>query len=149
MGSWDFVDTWSTSRNGTGYPLLNWQAPNPTPTPAPSSSNGPASLPQNLQVTCTAFIPNGAPNLFLIKPGKSSATLYFAPVTGQNTGYTISYGLNPEANQFATMFNYGFSGGVIPYTINYLFPATWYFKVSGMNTCMPGSWSQTQSVKIK
>lgn len=149
MSSWDFVNTWSTVNNGTNYPLLNWQSPNPTPTPSPAPTSGGSSTTSSNSFSCTSSVPLGSPNLFQIKSGKNNATLYFAPVTGQNTAYTISYGFTPEANQYATTFNYGFSGGVIPYTVNYLFPAKWYFKVSGMNNCMPGSWSQTQSLTVR
>ncbi len=150
MSNWDFVNTWSVQNNGTSYPLLYWQAPNPTPSPTPSSGGGGSSPSSSgTSVSCTAQAPLNSPNLFQIKSGLGKATLYFAPVMGPNTAYTISYGFTPAANQYATTFNYGFSSGVIPYTINYLFPAKWYFKVAGMNNCMPGVWSQTQSVVVK
>lgn len=34
------------------------------------------------------------------------------------------------------------------YSVNYLFPGAWYFKVRGQNSCMPGEWSKSVRTQI-
>lgn len=146
MSSWDFVSTWSTINTGTNYPLLYWQSPNPTPTPIPAAANissGSVSTP-----SCGNAAPTNSPNLFQVTAQGNTATLYFVPVSGPNNKYYVSYGLNSNAEGFGVEFNYSDRSGVIPYTINYLFPGTWYFKVRGGNGCMPGNWSAVMSTKV-
>lgn len=152
MGSWDFTDTWSRSNDGVGYPLLNWQSPNPTPTPTPTPSssqpNSGSSSPAPVVPSCGDMAPIGEPKIFQIDTNKDTATLYFSPVSGQNTAYAISYGMTANANEYATTFSFGKAGGVISYTINDLFPGKWYFKVLGANGCMPGGWSNSMSATL-
>ena len=46
-------------------------------------------------------------------------------------------------------FDYQDKSGAIPYTINYLNPATkYYFKVRANNGCMSGEWSNILSIAI-
>lgn len=135
MSSWNFTDTWQT--NSGGYPTLRGFT-------SPSSSSGSSSSGSS----CSGSAPFNAPDLFQMSVTGTSANLFFAPVAGANSSYVISYGFTPEANNFATKFDYGSSSGVIPYSINSLFPGTWYFKVRGQNGCVPGTWSSPMSVKI-
>jgi len=108
-----------------------------------ASSGGSISAP-----SCGNAAPTNAPNLFQITAKGNTATVYFVPVSGPNDKYYVSYGFDQKAEGFGVEFNYADSSGVIPYTINYLFPGTWYFKVRGGNGCMPGSWSGVMSVKV-
>ncbi len=132
----------STFSYGTNLTNWNTSAPTPTPTSTPTNSNSTSSSPSSPS-SCTNTAPNGASNLFQIATSPSTATLYFTPVT-PGTGYVISYGINSNANQYSTSFNYSDTSGAIPYTINSLNPnTTYYFKVQALNGCMPGNWSQT------
>ncbi len=146
MNSWDFTNTWQI--NSSGYPTLlgltQPQSVAPTTASSSSSSGGSASAPG-----CGDAPPTNSPNLFQANANGTSVTLYFVPVSGSNTGYYISYGLDASAQGYGTSFKYSDSSGVIPYTINALFPGTWYFKVRGQNGCMPGRWSQTMNVKVE
>ncbi|HVZ66738.1 MAG TPA: fibronectin type III domain-containing protein [Patescibacteria group bacterium] len=153
LTSWDFVNTWSTVNNGSSYPVLYWQSPNPTPTPTPTSvpssnSKGPESLPPNKGTTQTcSTTPSGSPNLFQINTTKNSATTYFSPV-GSAQNYQISYGFNSDASQFNALTNQGSSTGVLTYTINNLpTNSNVYFKVFAQNNCGIGAWSNTMQVK--
>ena len=141
----------STFSYGTN--LTNWATSMPTPTPSPTpapttapsnntSSTNSSSSPTTI---CTNTPPASAPSLFEITTSPTTATLYFTPVS-PGTGYVISYGITPDANQYTTSFNYSDTSGAIPYTINSLNENTkYYFKVQGVNGCMPGVWSQTVS----
>lgn len=146
LDSWDFVNTWQI--NSGDFPTLQgFSSPAPiNPIQSTSSTNssaGSSSFP-----SCGDSAPTSSPNLFQINSNGNKATLYFVPVSGNNSGYYISYGVTPNAEGFGTSFNYSDTSGVIPYTINYLFPGTWYFKVRGQNGCMPGNWSSVMSVKV-
>lgn len=152
--AWDFTNTW-VFNDTSSLPVLQFPiAPAPTPSPTPVSSSGnssgdTSSAPSSTSApTCGDAAPTTSPNFFQITTKGNAATLYFAPVTGPNNKYYISYGLTPDATGYGVEFNYSDTSGVIPYTINYLFPGTWYFKVRGGNGCMPGSWSQVMNVKV-
>jgi Concanavalin A-like lectin/glucanases superfamily/Carboxypeptidase regulatory-like domain/Fibronectin type III domain len=123
------------SNNPDGDPT-----PTPTPTTAPSTSTlQPASAP----TSCKADKPTSSPNLFQISTSPTSATLYFSPVKPL-TGYFVSYRTNTDANQHASNFNAQESNGVLSYTVNALSQqSTYYFKIRGINDCVPGEWSQT------
>lgn len=137
--SWDFNSIWGFS-NTNSLPIFQGNIHLASPSQSGRGSSSPPS--------CTSLAPTSAPDLFEMTGRGSSVTLYFAPASGQNSGYTISYGASPTADQFATSFDLGNSTGVVPYTINSLYPGTWYFKVRGQNGCMPGSWSQTMQTKV-
>lgn len=161
MTSWDFVNTWSTVNNGINYPLLYWQSPNPTPTPTATSTPMPPSGPPSVSSqtssassttqtpVCNDSAPTSAPNLFQLRAKENSVKVYFAPDAGANSGYYIGYGFDDTAQNFGATFNYSNGGGVVAYTINDLFPGTWYFKVRGQNGCMPGAWSGVMKVQVK
>lgn len=97
---------------------------------------------------CSDSAPGSAPNLFQLRAKGNSVTLYFAPDGGSNSGYYIGYGFDATAQNFGTSFNYTNSGGAVAYTINDLFPGTWYFKVRGQNGCMPGMWSGAMKIHV-
>lgn len=122
--------------------------PTPTVTPTPVSGHGSSST-DNKPTSCTTLPPENAPDLFAVSPqGSTSVILYFAPVSGSHSGYTVAYGTGSGADQFAVSFDNNETSGAVAYTIHELFPATWYFKVRGNNGCMPGGWSQTVSLKL-
>jgi nucleoid-associated protein YgaU len=160
MSSWDFTNTWSTVNDGTSYPLLYWQSPNPTPTPTatptptptakPSSNSGSStSASSPAAATCSAAKPTSAPQLFQITAAGDTATVYFVPVSGSNTKYVVSYGQTTQADSFAVSLDSEDKTGVNSYVINYLYPGTWYFKVRGQNGCMPGDWSGVMHVQVR
>jgi nucleoid-associated protein YgaU len=118
----------------------------PTPTPGPQGNPPTFGEPKH-QFTCTSPSPT-APTLFQITSVGGQATLYTAPTADQSNGYTISYGLNADADMYSVSFNYSDKSGAIPYTINYLNTnSVYYFKIRANNDCMPGSWSKILSAK--
>lgn len=137
-----------------GYITLAQPTPTPTPTAIPTpttasqstGNNTPSSAPAR---TCTLPPPQSAPSLFQLAQKGYSASLYFVPVQGKHTGYTISYGMTKNADQYTVSFGHTDTSGVVVYTIHYLAPnTTWYFKVRGDNECSTGEWSQTLDTKI-
>ncbi len=145
--SWDFTNTWKFN-DTSSLPVFTWLATS-TPTSAPAASGGGSNnQSSSAPPSCTNQPPTNSPNLFEIKNMGTSVTLYFVPVSGQNNKYVVSYGFNTNANSFTTTFDYSNTSGVIPYTVNYLFPGTWYFKIRGQNGCMPGNWSQVLPVRV-
>lgn len=121
--------------------------PSPTPTPTPSPTSQPESSSGNnsSSPSCSAQTPSGAPDLFQISTSPTTATLYFTSVNPA-TGYIISYGLNSQANQYSTSFDYTNGNGAVSYTIGNLDSGTiYYFKVQAQNNCAVGAWSQTIS----
>jgi LysM repeat protein len=135
MSGWNFSTIWQTV--SANYPsLIGFNSPIYR---EPLNSNSPSQCPDSA--------PRSSPNLFQINSQKNSATLYFSPIDGPNTGYVISYGLDNNAQGYAVSFPYSSSPGVISYTINSLFPANWHFKIRGQNGCMPGVWSNVVSAQ--
>jgi hypothetical protein len=112
----------------------------------------PRSVPSSMSMPsapgCGDSAPASAPDLFQLRAKRNSVTLYFAPDSGQNSGYYVGYGFDTTAQNFGTKFNYTNDGGAVAYTINDLFPGIWYFKVRGQNGCMPGDWSRAMAVKV-
>lgn len=139
MSSWNFSDIWQIVSGG--YPTLRGFISPVNEAPASSSSS---STPPS----CGERAPTSAPDLFQVSAKGNTATLYFAPVTGPNNRYYISYGFDATAQGYGVEMTYADTSGAIPYTVNSLFPGTWYFKVRGGNGCMPGNWSKVMSVKI-
>lgn len=120
--------------------------PTPTPTSAPPIGGGGTSTPDT---SCKDRIPVNAPLLFQIKGYSNKATLYFVPVSSQNTGYFVSYGYDQKAEQFAVAFPHSDKSGAVEYTINNLTPnSRFYFKVKGLNGCASGEWSNTLSATV-
>jgi len=113
------------------------------PTPNSTSSSGGSAPAQS----CTDAMPMNSPDLFSVTPQGLSTVINFVPVSGSNSSYAISYGFDTNADLFATSFNYS-GTDVMSYSVNYLFPGTWYFKIRGQNGCMPGEWSGVKSVRI-
>ncbi len=104
-----------------------------------SGGGGSASAPG-----CSDPAPVGAPTLYQVNLTGNSATIYFVPVSGASS-YYVSYGPNSNADSFGVSFNNSQTNGAVEYTINNLYPASWYFRVRGQNGCMPGNWSNTLS----
>ena len=97
-------------------------------------------------VSCTNAIPTSAPNLYQVTSAKDSATLYFAPPSSGFDGFTISYGLDQNADAYNATLSQGPTSGAVTYTVNSLTPNTkYYFKVRANNGCAPGPWSNVMS----
>jgi hypothetical protein len=123
----------------------------PTPSPTITPTGGPTSVPgsssttsSSTSSTCDEIRPVGVPDLFQISTSRTTATVFFAPLAGVSS-YTISYGLEGGATDYAVSASFA-SDGAQSYTINALSPGTtYYFKVRGGDSCMPGGWSSVQS----
>lgn len=129
--------------------------PTPTPTSSPSTSTPANTTPSSSNSSnaqpaiCTNNSPHSAPQLFQLESDRTSVTLYFSPVS-PSTGYVVSYGVSPEATQYATWFDSSDTSGVVVYTIQDLSQNTeYYFKVQGKNGCQTGSWSGTLAATTK
>jgi hypothetical protein len=149
--------TFAGGENGYVTELSSTPLPSPTPTPTPSPTptpdlNVPKGNPPTFgepvhSFTCTSPIP-AAPKIFQIWATQTTATIYFVPSRDPENAYTISYGLYSSAEMYNTTFNYSDKSGAIPYKINALSAnSPYYFKVRANNGCMPGSWSNTLSLK--
>lgn len=140
-GNWDLLNI-----SGNGQVLLagNYSGrlyigTYPPLTGAGKSTNG---------FICTDVAQSGAPDLFSISSSKTSVTLNFT--TQKGNGYSINYGLTPEANQFGELFNYHGPEWTLSRAIANLSPnTTYYFKVRATYGCNAGEWSQTVQVKTK
>jgi subtilisin family serine protease len=120
----------------------------PTPTAVPSSNNNSSnSTPIFTQIhdapQCTATSPILTPDLFKIITTKGSAKIVFTPVIENITGYQIVYGFKKNDDRFGVMFHFvNNNQGEQNFTINQLNPkTTYYFKVSAVNGCTAGPWS--------
>jgi len=123
----DSIDVIDTTTNTT-LTALGQVVFDPSPTPA---------SPQ-----CTSTPPSSAPNLYQVVAVKDSATVYFAPPSSNFDGFTISYGLDSNADTYNATFSQGNTGAAVKYTINSLTPNTkYYFKVRANNGCATGPWS--------
>jgi hypothetical protein len=141
---WDFNTVWQVNQND--FPTLLAEGTS-TPTLAPSSGSSLNSSSSPSAPICTGTQPT-APDLFQIDVNGSQARLYYAPVTGNDADYYISYGLQPNTFIYGTDTGQGNSTGVLSYTVNMLNPNTiYYFEVRGQNGCMPGNWSNVMEVK--
>ena len=96
------------------------------------------------------YTPMSAPDLFAIETTSTTATLYFTPIIEPISHYTISYGTNNKADQYAVTYSPPYNNGVLIYVVGELKPnTTYYFKIRGENNALPGPWSQTMSAKTK
>jgi hypothetical protein len=85
-------------------------------------------------------------DLFQINVNKTSAQLYFAPVSDADN-YFISFATTANAEEHGTNV-YLAREGIQNFKVNLLNPnTTYYFKVRANNGCMPGEWSQILKVK--
>lgn len=139
-----------SSSDGLTSPTLQYIAIDYTP----STVSSPSPLPDAITASdnsspssCGKESPSETPNLFQINVQDNQATLYFSPLTSLVNKYTISYGLSPNDERFGVETNQGVSSGVLFYTINYLSPGTtYYFKIRGVNECMPGRWGNEMKI---
>lgn len=98
--------------------------------------------------TCNYMQNKSIPDLFQINVDSTQATLFYAPVIGDNTDYYISFSEKSLTYEHGTFTGQGLSGGVLSFTVNYLKPnKTYYFRVRGQNGCMPGEWSDEMKIK--
>lgn len=97
---------------------------------------------------CPMEKPNHKPEIFQIDTTRTSATLYFTPVNNAVTEYRIVYGYAKGQDDFGVSYPMGYYDGVLSYTINDLNPDTrYYFKVTAVNGCRYGYWSNTMSAR--
>lgn len=90
------------------------------------------------------------PNLFQIDVASNMATLYYSPISSNNSNYYISFSEKSGVFEHGTHTNQSTSNGVLSFSVNHLKPSTvYYFKVRGENGCMPGDWSNEMVVKTK
>jgi hypothetical protein len=127
----DSIDVIDTTTNTT-LSALGHIVFDPAPTPASQQ--------------CSSTAPTSAPNLYQVVAANSTATLYFSPPSSGFDGFTISYGLDANADTYNATFSQGSTGAAVNYTINSLTPNTkYYFKVRANNGCATGPWSNVMS----
>ncbi len=109
-----------------------------------SSSNSVSNYPG--PSTCANSKPTAVTDLFQINVNKTSAQLYFTPVSDADN-YFISFATTANAEEHGTNV-YLAREGIQNFKVNLLKPnTTYYFKVRANNGCMPGDWSQILKVK--
>ncbi|MGD9129248.1 MAG: fibronectin type III domain-containing protein [Candidatus Woesebacteria bacterium] len=128
------------------YVVVNNPTPTPTASPTPAQSTAVSQTSEVSAPQCNANPPSSAPDLFQIDVTSDQATLYYTAVNNV-TDYFIAYGEEKESFPYGTLTGQQSSEGVLSFTINLLKANTnYYFKVRGQNNCMPGSWSNIQSI---
>ncbi len=131
--------------------------PTPTPTSVPTATPIPAAGPAVPRPdgersttdtpTCNERDLNETPDLFQITTSKTTATLYFSPISDIRK-YYVSYGTTESAEQYGADFEYGDPSGVLSYSVNMLSPnQTYYFKVRGGRGCKAGAWGNVMKAK--
>lgn len=131
--------------------------PTPTPTSVPTATPTPTLGPPGPQATiigsttntpiCNESDLNETPDLFQITTSKTTATLYFSPISDIRK-YYVSYGTTEGAEQYGAEFEYGDPSGVLSYSVNMLSPnQTYYFKVRGGRGCKAGTWGNVMKAK--
>jgi hypothetical protein len=99
----------------------------------------------SVPASCSSTTPD-APNLYQVVAVKDTATIYIAPPSSTFDGFTISYGLDSNADTYNATFSQGSTGSAVKYTINSLTPNTkYYFKVRTNNGCANSAWSNVMS----
>jgi len=95
---------------------------------------------------CSSTAPTSAPNIYQVVAANSTATIYLSPPSSSFDGFTVSYGLDANADTYNATFSQGNTGAAVKYTINSLTPNTkYYFKVRANNGCATGPWSNVMS----
>jgi parallel beta-helix repeat protein len=158
--SWNNNDDVSFAYSGDApdigaYEYTETPTPTPTPTltpsPTPSSSPKPTGLSYSSSSSATApgcgsSITSETPDLFEIRTGKVTATLYFTPPSGPYSSIYISYSRDPNSWEYGVEYNQGEYPGVLSYTIFFLHPNTkYYFRVRVGNGCATGNWGNIMS----
>lgn len=113
-----------------------------------ANGNPPLSAPHSDQsaLSCTSSAPNGIPNLFQTLTNGNSVKLTFTTVPG-SSGYQISYGLTPDANQYGENFDYSGPLWILDRDIHELAPnSAYYFKIRATAGCNAGNWSNVVKV---
>jgi nucleoid-associated protein YgaU len=147
-GKTSFLNTFSGGENGyISQFSFNQYVPPTTPVSTDNSGQNNNSNSSNSTPSCNGSSPS-APSIFQIWATKDKATMHFVPSRDQQNSYTVSYGPYSDAEMYNATFSYSDKGGAIPYTINSLNQGTvYYFKVRANNGCVPGSWSNTLSIR--
>jgi hypothetical protein len=122
-------------------------ATNPPASSSSSTSSSSSSNSGSTTQTCSATRPVGAPNLFQIDRGLTTAKLYVTPASNPYTGFVVYYGTPNNPDQYAASFSQSSTGGVVSLTIGDLGAQnTYVFKVRPTNNCIDGDWSNTVTV---
>lgn len=120
--------------------------PTPTPTQTPTNNNSSSTSSSPSTYSCTNSKPLSISDLFEIRASKTSAKLFFTPLT-DTSEYYISFSEQPNAEKHGEQVTL-LREGVQSHTIYYLKPNTiYYIKVRGQNGCMPGDWSNIMKIK--
>lgn len=116
--------------------------------PASSSSSTPFNGTQ-AGASCTDISPKGKlPWLYgAIPQNSTSIKLYFTDADGQLTHYMLEYGTKKNIYQHGVLNIGGKGNGFKQYTVQNLKPNTkYYFRVSAVNGCAAGQWSEVKEV---
>ena len=139
----DSIDVTDTTTSTT-LPALGQIIFDPVATGTPGPTSVPTPAPTS--TTCSTTAPTDAPNLYSVVAVNGTATLYITPPSSTFDSFTISYGLNSNANSYSTNFSQGATSGAVQYTISSLTPnTTYYFMVRANNGCAAGPWSNVRS----
>lgn len=131
---------------GTGD--FNVGEPTPVPTVNSQQSSGSDNSSSSSNNSQCASAKPGIPDLFQVDVKGTSAKLLFAPLSAIDK-YVIGYSSKPNTDEYAVEVNLGHEG-VQNYTVNLLKPNTsYYFKIKGINDCMPGDWSNVVKITTK
>lgn len=111
---------------------------NPASSGSSDSNQKTSSTPTS---TCDPSPLTTIPDLFQINTTRTTATLYFTPLS-ETSRYIISYSTLPHAEEHGADVVLG-QNGVQHFTVELLSPnQTYYFKVRGQNNCRVGDWSR-------
>lgn len=115
--------------------------PTPTSTPGPTSPPTGGPGPTSTPAPCSATAPTSAPSLAAYQSSPNSVVLTWTAVSPV-THYMIEYGITPG------VYIYGAAnvGNTTSFVVSGLSGGTtYYFRVAGVNNCMPGPWSNEAS----
>jgi len=97
--------------------------------------------------SCSDEKPASSPSLFQVSTLKSSAKLFFTPISNTNQ-YYISFSTKPNAEEHGTQVTLA-KEGVQNFTLDSLkINTTYYLKVRGQKGCMSGDWSNIMQVVV-
>jgi len=115
--------------------------------PSSGTSSSTNSFGSSSPPGCGNEPPASSPYVFEVDRIGGKATLYFAPVLGENSSYYIGYGRGNNTFEYGVEFPVHRSIGAVSFTIDHLNPLQAYsFIVRGGNGCATGTWSNTVKV---
>lgn len=111
------------------------QIPTPTPTSTTTSESGGGIGGASNPKPCPDQQPNQPTNITARAGRKDQVILSWTAPTGPVSDYSITYSDNPNAQKWGVVS----TGNVTIYTISDLGTSKYYFWVTAVNGCMPGS----------